>query len=88
MEKKERYQMRKAAGLYWLLDMEQSGADWREPVAVNESGAYIWKRYQCLRSETAVAEELSRENGVPVQDALTDVRCFLQQLREQGIVLQ
>lgn len=79
--------MRKAAGLYWIIDMEQSGAEWREPVAVNESGAYIWKCYQCLRSETAVAEELSRENGVTVQDALTDIRGFLQQLKEQGIEL-
>lgn len=78
--------MRKAAGLYWLLDMEQSGADWKKPAAVNESGAYIWEQYQRLRSEEAVAEELSRESGVPVQDALADIRYFLQQLKEQGIV--
>lgn len=88
MKKGVRYQMRKAAGLYWLIDMEQSGSDWREPVAVNESGAFIWERYQCLRSEIAVAEELNRERGVPVQEALTDIRHFLQQLEEQGIVLQ
>lgn len=87
MKKKERYQLRKAAGLYWLLDMEQGGADWREPVAVNESGAYIWGKYQHLGSETAVAEELGREMGLPVQEALADVREFLGQLEEQGIVL-
>lgn len=87
MEKKERYQLRKAAGLYWLLDMEQSGADWRETVAVNESGAYIWRQYQHLRSETAVAEELGREMGISVQEALADVREFMRQLEEQGIVL-
>lgn len=88
MEINDRYQMRRAAGLYWLIDMDQNGVYWREPVAVNESGAYIWKHYRYLRSETAVAEELSRERGVPAQEALADVRCFLQQLREQGIALE
>lgn len=86
MEERERYQLRKAAGLYWLIDMEQSGGDWKEPVAVNESGAYIWRQYQRLKSETAVAEELSRESGVPVPEVLADIRCFLRQLEEQGIV--
>ncbi len=83
----ERYQLRKAAGLYWLLDMEQGGADWREPVAFNESGAYIWGQYKRLRSETAAAEELSREAGIPVKEALADVREFMRRLEEQGIVL-
>lgn len=87
MEKNKRYQLRKAAGLYWLLDMEQDGADWREPVALNESGAYIWEKYQGMGSKTAVAEELGREAGIPVQEALADVREFLRQLGEQGIVL-
>lgn len=63
MEIKDRYQMRRAAGLYWLIDMEQNGVCWREPVAVNESGAYIWAQYRRLGSEEAVAEELSRERG-------------------------
>ncbi|MCM1304425.1 MAG: PqqD family protein [Lachnospiraceae bacterium] len=86
MEKRNRYQMRKAAGLFWLLDMEQDGPGWKEPAVMNESGAYIWERYQCLKSEEAVAEELYREHGVPVQEALADIRRFLRQLKEQGIV--
>ena len=88
MDRKGRYQLRKAAGLYWLLDMEQSGAERREPVVLNESGAYIWKQYESLGSEMAVAEALSREFGISVQDGLTDIREFFQQLREQGMVLR
>jgi len=88
MNEKGRYQLRKAAGLYWLLDMEQSGAKRQEPVVLNESGAFIWKQYESLQSETAVAEALSREFGLSVQEGLSDIRQFFQQLREQGMVLQ
>ena len=88
MDGKGRYQLRKAAGLYWLLDMEQNGSEKQEPIVLNESGAYIWKEYQCLQSETAVAEALSREFGISVQEGLADIRQFFQQLREQGLSLQ
>lgn len=84
----ERYQLRKAAGLYWLLDMEQDGAELREPVVINESGAYIWEQYRRLKSVTSVAEALSREFGISVQEGLADIRQFFQQLREQGLILQ
>lgn len=88
MGREERYQLRKAAGLYWLLDMKQDGAEMREPVVINESGAYIWEQYHRLGSELSVAEALSREFGLSVQEGLTDVRQFIQQLREQGMILQ
>ena len=83
-----RYQLRKAAGLYWLLDMGQSGAVRQEPIILNETGAYIWEQYGLLRSETAVAEALGREFGISAKEALADVRQFLQQLKEQGLVIQ
>lgn len=88
MNEKERYQLRKAAGLYWLLDMEQDGAERREPVVLNGSGAYIWEQYRRLGSEMSVAEALSREFGLSVQEGLADIRQFFQQLREQGLILQ
>lgn len=87
MNLKKRYQIRKAAGLYWLVDMEQSGIDRQEQIVLNESGAYIWKQYERLRSKTAVAEELNREFGISAEEALTDVEQFLQQLQDQGMVL-
>ena len=87
MDIKKRYQIREAAGLYWLLDMEQSGIDRQEPIVLNESGAYIWKQYERLGSTAAVAEVLNREFGISVEEALADVEQFLQQLKRQGMVL-
>ena len=87
MNLQKNYQIRKAAGLHWLLDMDQSGIDRQEQIVLNESGAYIWEKYQRLRSDAAVAEELGEEFDIPVEEALADVRQFLHQLVQQGLVL-
>ena len=81
------YQIRKAAGQYWLLDMEQSGVNRLEYVILNESGAYIWELYERLQSETDVAIEMHKEFGLPEEEALADVRQFLKQLKEQGVAI-
>ncbi len=87
MEKTGRYQLRRAAGLYWLLDMEQSGEKNIGAVSFNESGAYIWEQYVCLGSDEAVAEKLSESFGIPYENSLADVRQFLSQLKDQGLEL-
>lgn len=83
MSEQSRYRLRKAAGLYWLIDMEQSG----KQVMLNEAGALIWEKYERLKSERAVAEEISREFGIPAEEGLEDVRQFLSQLKSQGLEL-
>lgn len=82
-----RYQLRKAAGRYWLLDMEQSGAKSEGVVSFNESGAFIWEQYSRLRSEEAVAEKVGARFGISGEEGLRDVRLFLEQLKEQGVEL-
>lgn len=85
MEDIGRYQLRRAAGMYWLLDMEQSGAKSSGVVSFNESGAFIWEQYMHLRSEKAVAEAVCASFDVPYEESLQDVRQFLAQLRRQGL---
>lgn len=87
MKNKRRYQMRRAAGLYWLLDMEQSGEKSIGTVSFNESGAFIWEQYEHLGSDEAVAEKLCESFNISYEDSLADVRQFLSQLREQGLEL-
>lgn len=47
---KNKYQLRCAAGKYWLLDMEQDGEPYRPPLMLNESGAYIFRQYKIGRA--------------------------------------
>ena len=40
-----RYQIRHAAGQYWLLDMHQEVEDYKAPIVMNETGALILQSF-------------------------------------------
>lgn len=80
-----RYQLRKAAGMYWILDMEQEGAPYRKPVPVNEMGAAIWKLLAQGYEEKKIAEILCGEYGIKEEETLADVLQFRKQLKEWGL---
>ena len=79
---KNRYQLRCAAGKYWLLDMEQDGETYRSPLMLNESGAYIFRQYMADK----IAEELATMYGGTADDMRTDVMQFIRQMELQGIL--
>ena len=78
-----RYQLRHAAGLYWLLDMEQSGTSYVSPLPLNEGGAYIWQMLVSGMSEDAVCGQLCEKYGVPPEEAQRDVHDFIVQLQDK-----
>lgn len=84
---REKYQLRHAAGSYWLLCMEQTGKDYIQPVSLNEAGAEIWKRLQENDTIEQIAEEFHRQFQIPVTEAREDIEQFLGQLKKQGIVI-
>lgn len=86
MQEKKRYQLRYAAGLYWLLDMEQTGEIYKRPVTMNECGAYIWQNYIESVSEEEIADMLHTRYGISGEEALADIREFIKQLQKQGIL--
>lgn len=79
------YQMRYAAGLYWLLDMEQSGVPYRKPFATNEVGARIWELFEQGEDEEKIAEVLSIEYQVSREEIREDLAQFRLQLEQYGI---
>lgn len=82
---RDRYMLRKAAGRYWLLDMEQPGFPYRPPVVINEGGAYIWQSLAEGLSVTCIAEKLAMEYNIPEEEAQQDIIQSINQLVEQGI---
>ncbi|MCD8346972.1 MAG: PqqD family protein [Lachnospiraceae bacterium] len=84
---KERYQLRHAAGIYWLLDMEQSGMPYVKPVPMNEMGAAIWKMLRQGMDLDEIAEKLSETYEIPAKQAREDAGAFLAELRKQGVVI-
>ena len=81
----ERYQLRKAAGLYWLIDMEQPGVPYRKPVPLNETGAQICEMVMENMNQEMIAKKLSETYGISYDEALEDVNVFLQRLSQQDI---
>ncbi len=85
MWKRGRYQIREAAGQFWLIDMEQPAAAYFPPVGMNESGAIILKTFLETGDEKKCAVKLQEEFGIGLQEAETDAREFLEQLRARGV---
>lgn len=78
--------MRYAAGLYWLLDMEQPGVPYRQPLCLNEVGADIFRLMMEGKSRRQIAEALGGKYQAPAEEILPDVELFEAQLAEYGIL--
>lgn len=83
----ERYMLRQAAGLYWLLDMEQDGMRYQSPLPLNEMGASIFQMITQGVEKEQIADIVSRKYQVETKKALQDIIQFEKQLQEQGIEL-
>jgi hypothetical protein len=70
------YQLRYAAGRYWLLDMRQQGAEYQGPICLNESGAYLWKLFEAGKSREQIAIQLSGEFDLELEEARRDTDEF------------
>lgn len=80
-----RYSVRKAAGKYWLLDMQQDGKNYIEPIALNESGARIWELFSQNLDISAIAEHLAKQYGISAEMVKGDVLQFLKGLEAAGV---
>lgn len=81
-----RYQLRYAAGLYWLLDMEQDKIPCKKPLAINSVGAYIWRQLEKGDMPEEIVDKLSEEYQTDRDAMRQDVSDFLRQLEEYGIM--
>ena len=84
-QKTTRYQLRHAAGLYWLLDTRQPGVPYREPLPVNEVGARIWKLMEQGLDREQIVRKICEEYRVDSDTARQDIVWFQKQLERQGI---
>ena len=79
MKSQEVYQLRHAAGRYWLLDMQQDGLDYKKPIELNESAALIWKWMQQGATREKIAQEIQKNYGIPMEQARADTEQFIMQ---------
>lgn len=79
------FQLREAAGSYWLIDMAQTGKVWKRPLQLNETGAMLLQGLYEGRTQESLAAELAANYGLPVDEMREDVASFLSQLAANGI---
>lgn len=80
------YQLREAAGAYWLLDMEQDGKEYRPALQLNETGARIVCGLAAGKTAEQLAAELAAYYEIPEKLLREDVNSFIGQLGEQDIL--
>lgn len=83
----EGYQLRQAAGSYWLLNMNQKGIPYQPPVMLNEIGAKIWEKLKKGWTPENIAEDISKEYQILQTEAMEDVWLFCSKLLEHGILI-
>jgi hypothetical protein len=85
--KREDYQLRYAAGKYWLLDMKQTGPNYHKPLCLNEGGAYLWELLQNGLGKQQIVMHLCKEFDLSPNEARQDVDGFFSQLELHQIEL-
>lgn len=83
--KQDRFQIRKAAGLYWALDMEQTGEHLCRPIPLNECGAFLFRHYMEGSGPEQMAKLLCREYDISPEQAETDAEAFCRQMEDMHI---
>lgn len=80
-----KYQLRYAAGLYWLINMNQPGNSYQSPVPMNEVGAQIWKMAEKGTPQDQICRQLCEEYDISLEQAQSDVNTFFEELQRQNI---
>lgn len=82
MDKAKEYQLRKAAGTFWLLHMTQPGMPFEKPMMLNDCGAMIWEEYAMGASKEEIVHLLQETYGISEEMASQDAAEFLRELEE------
>ncbi|MBP5494142.1 MAG: PqqD family protein [Lachnospiraceae bacterium] len=79
----DNYEIHKAAGTYFLVNMAQKGDVFEKPVEVNEFGALVVKLIKEGKSEDEAAKLLADEYEADFEEVKKDVSEFTESLYEK-----
>ena len=85
LKMKSEYQLRHAAGKYWLLNMEQKGLPYERPILLNSVGAEMCGELRRGKTPEQIAEVLGQRYEVEAEEIKADVLQFFKQLAAHGV---
>ena len=79
----DNYEIHKAAGTYFLINIAQKGDVFEKPVEVNEFGALVIKLIKEGKSTDEAAKLLAEEYEADFEEVKNDVNEFIESLYEK-----
>ena len=77
---KTTYELRRAAGVWWLIHTAQRGEPYEKPKMLNDTAAHIAKGLLAGCEKEVLAAELSKTYGISAREALEDIGSMERQL--------
>ncbi|MEE0859083.1 MAG: PqqD family protein [Acutalibacteraceae bacterium] len=82
----KKYLLREVAGEYLLVPIGESSVQFNSLVTMNETGAFIWKKLDKGMDTEQIAEALTKEYTISLQQAKNDVIEFINYLKNKSII--
>ena len=82
------YQLRKAAGKYFLLHMEQKGIPYEKPLLLNSVAAEFWSMLKEEKSKENIVKSIAEKYKVEEASVREDFESFYLQLKDFGIMIK
>lgn len=80
----KRFVLRHAAGTYWLIDLEQDPAAYKEPMSFIKTGAEVIELLEEGKKTMEIAAIISDRYNSKPEDVLEDIVSFEMQLKDFG----
>jgi hypothetical protein len=76
---------KEVGGEYMLIPLEGNNVNMSKVFNLNEVGAFIYRKLKEKDDASFVALELTKEYAVEYDEALADVKAFMESLKERGL---
>lgn len=80
--------IREIAGEHILIPVGQTAMKVHGMISLSESGLLLWRKLQKGCSESDLVECILKEYDIDREVAVDDVKAFIEQMREVGILIE
>lgn len=80
--------LREVAGEHILVPTGEAAIQFQGVITLNDSGLLIWNRLQEDCTEAQLVDAVLAEYEIDEETAVADVRKFLEQMKQAGILLE
>ena len=88
MRVSDEFILREIAGEYMLVPVGAAAARFNGLITMNEVGNFIFNALHTQQTEDSLVERITAEYAVDPETALTDLREFLDQLRQVNALVE